>query len=86
MIVAVSGRGDVSGFFNTQMVLDLNGKCIELIVPRCSLEYSDCASMNYLIMVFCVRDLRGYRRSHKTLYYTILSVSLNITYNVKFTF
>lgn len=61
MIVAVSGRGDVSGFFNTQMVLDLNGKCIEFIVPRCSLEYSACASMNYLIMVFCVRDLRGYR-------------------------
>lgn len=26
-IVAVSARGDVSSFFNTQMVLDLNGEC-----------------------------------------------------------
>jgi hypothetical protein len=38
--VAVSGRGEVSGYFNTQMVLDLNGEW--------PLAY-------YLIMFLCLR-------------------------------
>lgn len=39
MFVAVTGRADVTSFFNTQMVLDLNGEWIECTFVRIALSH-----------------------------------------------
>lgn len=45
-IVSVSGRGDVSHFFNTQMVLDLNGKSSSNVTPVATGRRSHTARQN----------------------------------------
>lgn len=57
----MSGRADVSGFFNTQMVLDLNGKYPPLTLPHSPLHLNITTGNQIILLCFCARHLQSAR-------------------------